>query len=399
MRLSSIHSLALLQFIVLVLGGCVGRGNDDATTPPRNQRGITVVKDLTSAPASIAFDAAYTYVSTAGVVYRTELPLSASSSLLALDAGPCALVSIPEISARPAQLVRFQSTLYLINPDTHDAQGFEPEHSVCVSTDRGASFVAMDQGLKTCFDGWCKYLSGDQLKVVNDRVYFNGGGAPNLLVSTVGGQAWSAILGSLEGRMCYTQSFEIVGRKLLVGGECPLDFAFLRAFRLRDDLLALESATPEPVTLPDLGNRNIQFIKAIDGTPYVFAGVEGGLLRSIDSGATFQFVIKYDAGAPAAYPYIQHIAWSSPLSSQNPVAMLVGGFNKADGKPWLAYSSDWGGTWKDITAQLPHFSKVASNKVSAVTFIAEDPSGRFLVGVSLNDGQLSYIAEVPAEGA
>ena len=127
-----------------------------------------------------------------------------------------------------------------------------------------------------------------------------------------------------------------------------MDFAYLRGGTLRPDLLDWASPEQRPtnVVTPNLENRNVQFIKHKPSSPDVYAGIEGGLLKSTDFGQSFRFVIKYGiSNTLRRYPYIANILFHS----KNPNVIVVGGFDKALFRLFLAYSKDNGETWLDIS--------------------------------------------------
>jgi hypothetical protein len=66
---------------------------------------------------------------------------------------------------------------------------------------------------------------------------------------------------------------------------------------------------------------------------------------------------------------------------------VVGGFDKATGKPYLAWSADGGGKWSDISSLLPGYARTAADASPAeVTSISEDPQGRIIVTVNEHAG-------------
>lgn len=133
--------------------------------------------------------------------------------------------------------------------------------------------------------------------------------------------------------------------------------------------------------MPELDNRNVQFITSVangNNPLRVFIGVEGGLLRSDDGGQAFKFVIK-KVQADNSYPYI-----TAFLSLANqPNRVVVAGFDKATGKPYLAWSDNAGDSWTDISSLLPGYQRAANSEATAqVTGLAEDAQGRILLTVN-----------------
>ncbi len=190
-------------------------------------------------------------------------------------------------------------------------------------------------------------LWANDMQAVGTRLYSNAGADLNLLASDDKGVTWRALLGRLEAGVCTHQAFHVMGSKVLVGGECPLDDAFIRAYTLSADGKTVTPAAT-PLSLPELDNRNVQFITSVangNNPLRVFIGVEGGLLRSDDGGQAFKFVIK-KVQADNSYPYI-----TAFLSLANqPNRVVVAGFDKATGKPYLAWSDNAGDSWTDISS-------------------------------------------------
>lgn len=356
------------------------------------QPAIPILMELPGGLGGIAFDDSQAYIATSGGVLRTSNSLSGQAPVQVLDLGGC---SRSDTSLSPARgiprVYTHGGSLYVLNERSESAG----EHTLCVSDDRGGQFVPADAGLLECVGEYCAFIGGTELAFRGEAIYTNAGGGTNVLVSTDRGAHWNAILGSVASQACYAPAFALVGNRLLIGGECPLDMVFLRAYRLREDGPALASETPEAMKLPPLANRNVHFIVAVPDTPYLFAGVEGGLLRSANSGKSFSFGIKYGLHA-RLYPYIQHIAFSP----ERPGAVWVGGFDKAHDqpRPYLAYSKNYGRTWQDISRRLPRYKEmvVAGGEVR---FLAMDAAGRLLIGVSLGGAggveESGYIAALP----
>jgi hypothetical protein len=138
-----------------------------------------------------------------------------------------------------------------------------------------------------------------------------------------------------------------------------------------------------PLTLPKLENRNVQFIESVPGTQRVFAGVEGGLLRSEDGGQSFRFVIEQPVEGNKNYPYIR----SFLALSGKPDTIVVGGFDKATALPYLAWSADGGAKWTDISSLLPGYARDAGDSsLAEVSSVSQDPQGRVIVTVNLKGG-------------
>jgi photosystem II stability/assembly factor-like uncharacterized protein len=263
--------------------------------------------------------------------------------------------------------------LYVI-PDINNPTGpGATEHSLLKSTDDGLTWTAIDEQLRECFANICEYLPSSEIEVTADRMFVNAGG--NLLVSSDEGGSWSILYGASstgkpQKQACYDPSFTVIGQRVLLGGECPLDTAYLRVGTLRADRLGWESE-PQAAITPFLENRNVQFIQRRGESNLVYVGIEGAVLRSSDAGASYDFILHFD-GDNAKYPYITHIVFPS----QNPNAIIVAGFDKGAGGPFLAMSSDDGRTWSDESDRLPG----VGNEFWSVSALEETPDGRIIVG-------------------
>lgn len=260
------------------------------------------------------------------------------------------------------------------------------EHSLCEIDDQAAAFVPRDAGLLACHDGLCDTLSPTDIKSVNNRLLINGGGGFNVQVSDDLGVSWRVLNGQFASMVCYDPKFEVIGDRLLIGGECPLDAAYLKAYQLTPYTLQKVSDEPLLLNLPNLENRNIQFIERIAGSNRVFVGTEGGLLRSDDGGKSFKFVIHQPLSEPdlhpvrvgvetAKYPYI----WKILSPANQPNVIVVAGFDKPNYRPYLAWSSDGGDTWTDLSDKLPGYSTPAGGQV---TSLVEGPQGQLMVTVN-----------------
>jgi hypothetical protein len=273
------------------------------------------------------------------------------------------------------------NALYVLKTSRETLGSQATDHSFLKSEDRGATFIPMDGALEHCFAGYCSFLMPTQAIFKDNLIFLNAGAGLNLQVSNNNGASWIPLSGNLSRNSCSNPAFEIVGTRVLMGGECPLDFAYLRAGTLRPDLLDWLSPAHRPanVATPGLSNRDVQFIKNKPNSSDVYAGVEGGLLKSTDVGQNFRFVLKYGfANSLRSYPYITNILFLS----KNPNVIVVGGLDKASFRLFLAYSKDNGESWLDISNKTQFFVGEPSNTaaIDAVQFISEDSEGRILVG-------------------
>jgi hypothetical protein len=378
---------------LLLVAGCgggsvsVGPAPDSGGSTPAATR-VEVLATSTRGLGNLVYKDGAAWVSmsnstTGGsAVMKTPLPLQASSRWTEVPLGACALPkSDSEATARTPALRALGSTLWLFQAAQESRQGQAGEHGLC-ALDASGAFAARDQPLEYCLGGWCAPLAMNDLKLSNGRLYSNAGAGQNLFVSGDAAASWRVVLGQFDSMICTHQAFQIVGERLLVGGECPLDFAYIRAYQLgADGMLASKDALP--VTLPTLENRNVQFIQQVAGSQRVFAGVEGGLLRSEDGGQSFKFVIQQPLVGSTGYPYIRHFL----ALSGKPETMVAGGFDKAKALPYLAWSADGGTTWTDISSLLPGYARAAGDTAFAeVSSVSEDPQGRVIVTVNLKNG-------------
>lgn len=381
----------------LLLAACGGSDHDPvalpsppvATTPATTT--LTLLSSSARAMDSVVFHGGAAYVSLANsktegsAVLRAPLPLAANATWSPVGLGACAMGPQGDFIMRSPKLKMVGENMWLMQPwaDTPEAAG---EASTCTLMASSASFVPRDQDLKTCNPYFCETLSIYDMKLHGARLYSNAGGGGNLMTSKDGGNSWQVVRGEKASMMCYAGKFHLIGDRVLVGGECPLDMAFVEAYRLTADGGALASQDKLPLGLPELENRNVQFIDSVPDTQVVFVGVEGGLLRSTDNGNSFKFVIHEPLEGGKGYPYIG--AFLSPKGKPNTV--VVGGFDKMHGRPYLAYSHDSGASWTDISTLVPGYGKVAGDEFGAgsVAALAEDPQGRIIVVVNERaDGQ------------
>jgi len=403
---------AVVAAVAALLAGCGGDAEHQAAVPPQ-QPPVAVTPPTTSphppdAPSapptpvtqlvelsssvqgmeSIAFHNGAAFVSLANSskdgtsVLKAGLPL-ANASWAPLNLGKCAIgkTGASSPATRAPTLKAVNGSLWMLqHSDAND------EHSLCEIDDQSASFAPRDSGLLDCNPFFCATMSPTDIKLADNRLMLNAGGGENVQVSEDRGATWRALTGALTSQACYEAKFEVIGDRLLVGGECPLDSAYLRAYQLTPATLQLLSPQPLPVALPDLENRNIQFIEHVPNTNRVFVGVEGGLMRSEDGGKSFTYVIHQPLGQPeivpvrvaeeaAQYPYI----WRFLSPANQPDVIVVAGFDKPNTRPYLAWSADGGQTWTDLSSKLPGFSARTGGQVTA---LVEGPQGQLLLTVN-----------------
>ena len=381
----------------LLLAACGGSGSDSAApvTPPVAVTPVATRLDLLTTSTrpmdSVVFQGGSAYLSLANsaaegsAVLRATLPLSAASAWSPVGLGACGMAPIGDFIMRSPKIKLVGQDVWLMQPwaDTPEASN---DHSTCSLAPNTASFVPRDQDLRSCNPYFCETLSMQDLKMAGNRLYSNPGGGNNLFTSKDGGATWQVIRGMKESQMCYATKFHVIGDRVLVGGECPLDMAFVEAYRLTPDGSALASEDKLPLALPEMENRNVQFIESVPSTSMVYVGVEGGLLRSADDGRSFRFVIHEPLSDGKGYPYIGAFL---PLADK-PGTLVVGGFDKMHGRPYLAWSQDNGYSWIDISKLVPGYDKKGDDEysVGSVSDIKQDAQGRIIVVVNERaDGQ------------
>lgn len=371
----------------LLLAAC-GGSSDNYPAPPAAVVATPVATRLetlsqtTRVMDSVVFHGGSAYLSLANsategsAVVSARLPLTSSSSWTPVGLGACAMGPIGDFIQRSPKLKMVGGDMWLMQPwaDTPDASD---GHSTCTLVANSASFIPRDQDLRTCNPYFCETLSMQDLKLANNRLYSNAGAGNNLLTSKDKGNTWQVMRGSKDSQMCYPTKFHVLGERVLVGGECPLDMAFVEAYRLTADGGALASEDKLPLTLPEMENRNVQFIESVPESQMVFVGVEGGLLRSTDNGNSFKFVIHEPLSGGKAYPYIGAFL---PVKGK-PGTIVVGGFDKMHGRPYLAWSEDSGASWKDISTLVPGHDRKTDDEYStpSISAITQDPDGRIIV--------------------
>jgi hypothetical protein len=310
-----------------------------------------------------ARDAQFEYLATPQGLYRAPRLATAKPELIAFGGEAVHAVAVND------------GAVYVAKGGVNEAST-SPKHTLVRSRDHGATFENIDAGLFDCALTTCEYLTVTRIAFGPDQIYVNAGG--NLLASEDDGASWRVLYGLTHqgkptAQVCPVK-FERLGEQMLLGGECPLDVGWIQRGTLRPNLVEW-AEEPRAVTAPELENRNVQFLRdAGDGV--VFAGIEGALLKSTDGGATFRFVIHYDLEAEEKYPYIGHMVIAKGV-------MIVGGFDKKHLVGYLAYSSDGGETWQDVS----HHAGPA-----LVTLLAVDADGRVVAG--LQNGTDFTLAEV-----
>lgn len=372
---------------VAVLSACGGDISEVA--PPQTH--IELLTSTTQGMDSIAFAGGNAYISlsttpTAGSsIIRTKHPVGTGSGWSAMPLGQCGAKPANEYAPERAPGLRtIGNTLWLFQSWFEGPDGTEQDHVLCAMDAGSTAFVPRDQGLRACNEYYCSTLWMTDLKPSGTRLFSNAGGGRNLFVSDDQAASWRVLLGQFDNDICTHQAFHVVGDRVLVGGECPLDDAFIDAYQLTADGGSLASETKLPITVPELENRNVQFIESVPGTQRVFVGVEGGLLRSDDGGRTFKFVIHHPIEGNTMYPYVRRFL----AVKGKPETIVVGGFDKERAKPFLAWTANGGDTWTDLSHMLPGYARSArqDGATAQVMALAQDPDGRILV--VLNEEEL-----------
>lgn len=394
--LDHIKHTAIGAACAMLLTACGGSGDTTApVTPPVAVTPVATKLELLSSTAramdTIVFQGGSAYLALANssaegsAVLRATLPLTATSTWRPMGLGACGMKPVGDFIMRSPKIKMVGQDVWLMQPFA-DTPETSDEHTTCSLSPDAMSFVPRDQDLRNCNPYFCETLSMQDMKLAGNRLYSNAGGGNNLLTSKDGGTTWQVIRGSKDSQMCYASKFHVIGDRVLVGGECPLDMAFVEAYRLTADGGALADDDKLPLNLPEMENRNVQFIESVPGTEMVFVGVEGGLLRSGDNGRSFRFVIREPLSDAKGYPYIGAFL---PLKD-NPGTIVVGGFDKMHGRPYLAWSDDTGYSWKDISRLVPGYDDKNddASSLASISSITQDPQGRIVVVVNERaDGQ------------
>lgn len=300
-----------------------------------------------------ASDGQYDYLATPHGLFRSTSILSAP------------LQSVPAAGSKLNNVAVNDGALYVLRHGEEVRGDHATEHTLLRSTDHGATFENIDAGLEDCYFGYCLFLPATEIEFAPGRIFLGAGG--NVLVSSDNGASWKILQGVTDDGKPAPQScptvFHRAGQRLLVGGECPLDFGFIRAGELRSDLLDW-NVPLGPIATPSMENRNVQFIRSVAGA--IFAGIEGAVLKSCDNGESFEYVHYYPLSGGLKYPYIHQIV----APSRYPGLVVIGGFDKANMVPYLAWSGDGGATWVDVSSLAPE---------GTVALLAESRDGRPLV--------------------
>ncbi len=367
LRLWRTAALCLVAWATLSAEGCHSSGRSGAAPAigaasliPVTRLKVSGVLNATSVRTSIVQDGTQVYLNLPNSVLRGTAPLGPSSNLQPI---------FTPASGAVTRLYDYDHALYVLARPRERSQ----DHTVFQSKDGGNTFSPIDAGLLECTSGICAYLESTQLLARDGLLYVNAGSGRNLLVSSNQGASYTALsgeVGEIADIECYSDTFALIGRTAILGGECGLDPPYLERGVLSTNSQGVASAF-QRVSAPSLVYRKVSVIASDSGTGLVLVGAEGSLLRSTDGGVSFQYAIQYfdDQGS---YPYIGHILFPMRRSD----IILIAGFDKVSFKPYLAYGTRDSGTWTDISLLLSNMPD------GAVTGLAEDSTGRLLVAVA-----------------
>jgi subtilisin family serine protease len=235
----------------------------------------------------MAFDDHFSYIATPEGLWRTDRAFTNASHLQRINTGKGRIYSVYSEA----------DGIYVLKDAPNTS-----EHSFLLSRDQCKSFEFLDQALQTTVGGMRQVLVPTRMVKSGHVILLNAGGGTNILASVDGAKSWTVLRGSFGAQVCSAGKFALLGNTLLVGGECPLDIAYLLKGALRSDYLGWE-IEPQWVAPDDISNRNVQFIRELQPIGKLLAGVEGGLLMSDDLGETWHWAIRFESGN-GSYPYI-----------------------------------------------------------------------------------------------
>lgn len=368
----------LCILFIFVLGGTVLTQSPTTPLLPRNFKPktglIRVVSSISfrrifshpNASADLAFDNSFAYLAAPGGLYRTPLPLSSQSSF--------ELIGFQDTNI--FRLYVHQGSLYILKESVANQGDAATDHSILRSDDHGSTFVPIDGALQECGSGFCEYLAATEALFVGRSIIMNAG-YNSLLITDDNGGSWTSLLGGFHRGVCAAQPFELVGRRMIIGGDCPLESGFIESGILTTDMLGW-TMVPEAAGTPDMNDRGVWAIRSKPNSTDVYAGVFGGLLKSTDSGQNFRFVFDYPI-ISASSPFVRTIFFPSHVPN------LIVAAGRANSQLFLAYSKDNGETWLDISpAVQPFVGAPDSTGSTSVDFIKEDPNGNIFAGVVYN---------------
>jgi hypothetical protein len=275
--------------------------------------------------------------------------------------------------------------LFILQEPALNAEGLA-EHVLLVSYDQGDTFEPRDEGLRYCYtyngQEVCNYFSSSQIFIKNGIIFLNSIGS-DILISHDEGKTFKSIENSpIDKSYCYDNAFSIIGNKVLVGGECPLDFAYLKKGAIDQNFLDWQNSQDPIDSLTDIemSNRNIHFIKKLGR--YVFAGAEGAIFRSTNNGDSYRATLLYPKPGSldtVKYPYVKQI------TKQQSGNILASGTDKVTELPFLARSMDNGLTWVNVTKEIFPKSPIRKGAVNSLYTI-----GDTTLIVTVNASKINY---------
>jgi hypothetical protein len=342
------------------------------------QASATVLTDIrfeTDVPyitfdSAMVRDGASSFVATPGGVYRLPSVVRGGAEAT--------------VAAFPRQLIHnlyvHDGELYVMK-EGKENRGPATDHSFLRSSDGGQTFVPLDQGLEACLGEWCAFMTPTEAIFRDGAIILNAGS--NVVATADDGASWTPLIGELTPAACYHPTLAIAGSRLLVGGECPLDTAYIRHGLLSDNSLQYSNEV-EAIT-PALENRNVQFIRRVRESDTLISGIEGAILRSSDQGLSFDFAFRQPIESEQ---YVYFTTFLAPRAKSN--LLLIGGFDKGNSTAALMVSFDDGVSWKDRT-QLLRFDDYLFD---ALVFLHEDGEGRILAGLLQWEQRMLRIVEL-----
>lgn len=214
----------------------------------------------------------------------------------------------------------------------------------------------------------------------NGLLYCNAGGGANVLISADNGETWQLFNG-LEAITVGSMGSRLITDEYLFTGSALLNDARIQRWPISEDG---STVTGEGEVVIDLEAADVMSFAEDSRTRSLFAGAQGGILRSDDRGETFEHVFwpgdfALDELLPwgsSMYPSFEHI-WICPDYSGR---ILAGGFDHVERDVLLLYSDGDGTTesWINLSQELKPYGDF-------LAFIEQGVDGRILVGIAERD--------------
>jgi hypothetical protein len=234
---------ALFALSSLTISHCLGQSIGDRVSATNFNGQITGLKTIQEVSyknqpfigkiSTIAFDDQFAYLSTPDGLFRSSRIITPDSPLTFLGFANYTILN----------LYVHENVLYVAKAGGDPRSNTLDAHSFLKSTDHGQTFIPLDEGLKWCFRDDCQYMYVSQVFFINNLIFITSGGGSNFYVSNDGAKSWRVLMGFSEPAVCSDVAIAIIGRKVLMGGECPLDFAYLGVGTLREDMLGWDART------------------------------------------------------------------------------------------------------------------------------------------------------------